>query len=207
MLTPAPRAVLAQYLRRAPPRQGISPSSVRMSEPVTCPGQLRSWSVKTRSILFLLWSLGGCGGSVEPPPGTGHPGDAQTPPTTSSADIAAWIETGVYRAWRCEAALHDARPPGPHGQNRVCSNQLLSSTTSTATEFPIGAASVKELGDGSGNVIGYAVAVRTVKGQAGAGWLWYERIGQGGAIIGQGHSGCMGCHAQAARDYVFTEVR
>lgn len=163
--------------------------------------------MKRWMMLLMTGALGACGGSEEPPPGTGRPGDAQTPPTTSSADIAAWIETGVYRAWRCEAAIHEARPPGAHGRNRICSNALLSTTTATATEFPVGAASVKELADGSGNVIGYAVAVRTVRGQGGDGWLWYERIGTGGAIIGQGHGGCMGCHAQATRDYVFTEVR
>lgn len=202
-----PLGGLAEYLRRAPLRRGISPCGAPAPGNGNLPDLLRTWCVKARWILFLLWSFGGCGGSEEPPPGTGRPGDAQTPPTTSSADIAAWIETGVYRAWHCEVALHPARPSGAHGENRVCSSPLLSSTTSTATEFPIGAASVKELGDGSGNVIGYAVAVRTVQGQGGAGWLWYERIGQGSAIIGQGHGGCIGCHAQAARDYVFTEVR
>jgi hypothetical protein len=134
--------------------------------------------------------------------------DAQTPPR-GRAVIEPWIAQGFYKSWRCESAPHPARPFGAHGQNRVCSNDLLSAAG--AGEFPVGSASVKEVFSGA-DVIGYSVSRHTSNGTSGNTWYWYERIGSGGATDSQGAGICVGCHQQAGdlrqgHDYVYTQVR
>jgi hypothetical protein len=153
---------------------------------------------------------GGC-------PGMGTPGDAQTPPTGKQADIEAWLKKGEYKAWKCEAAVHDARATGmsPHGKNRICSNTKLSAAAAGAGEYPVGSAGVKELYDAAGtNIVGYAAYLKTRAG-AGESWYWYERADAFGATAvanGLGNAGtpltvCVGCHAKAPRDQVFTQVQ
>jgi hypothetical protein len=93
-------------------------------------------------------------------------GDAQTPPR-GRALIEPWLAQGFYKSWRCEPASHPARPFGAHGQNRVCSNDLLS--TAGAGEFPVGSASVKEVFSGA-DIIGYAVSRHTSAGTSGNTW-------------------------------------
>lgn len=135
---------------------------------------------------------------------------AQTPPTTGRADLEAWLAAGHYRAWHCEPAPHTSRPPSPHGTDRICSNDVLSA--STAGTFPVGSAAVKELFASPGAPTGYAVYVKLTDGTDGASWYWYERIGARQVADGPGASGtarsiCVGCHASAPRDFVFTQVR
>lgn len=126
-------------------------------------------------------------------------------PPTRRAELDAWLAQGHYTRWRCEPAPHDARPPGAHGRNRICSNEALA-TAGGAGEFPVGAASVKELWDGAA-VRGFAVAVRVAPGGGGSGWYWYERAGSSVFADGLGPPLCTGCHSGAARDFVFTVVR
>jgi hypothetical protein len=146
-------------------------------------------------------------------PGTGA-GDAQTPPTGESA-VEAWLDEGHYKTWHCEPAPHDARPGSAHGKNRICSNELLSAHG--AGEFPVGAASVKELYDAtSTNIIGRAVYLHVSPG-AGESYYWYERVSDHLNADGLGTSGtprdtCVGCHQGAGpksmgHDLVFTQVR
>jgi hypothetical protein len=63
-------------------------------------------------------SLAGC--EQESPDGddtrTPAKGEAQTPPQGYVA-IEAWLKTGVYKDWQCEAEVHAARSPSPHGFN------------------------------------------------------------------------------------------
>jgi hypothetical protein len=156
-----------------------------------------------------------CPASCPPPAG-----DLQTPPQGSDAVISAWITAGSYKGagWRCEAAVHDARSPSPHGKNKICNNTKLSSTAAPA-KYPFGAASVKELYAADGTTIaGYAIALKLVDGDSvGPNWYFYETMG--GAVVynGKGLANnadvCSGCHAGAGsdamhsgRDFVYTQV-
>lgn len=127
----------------------------------------------------------------------------------------------------CEPASHEARSPSPHGKNRICSNTLLSGNG--AGEYPVNAASVKELfADDGTTIVGYAVARHTSAGAADTAWYWYERVpadhpaphdANGVVADGPGDMGpaktiCVGCHTAAGsdaqhsgHDFVYTQVR
>lgn len=131
--------------------------------------------------------------------------DPQTPPQGGAA-LTSWLQAGYYKSWHCEAAQHPPGPHGAHGNNRVCSNNVLAGTGGSG-EFPVGSASVKELYSGA-NVVGYAVSLRIKTGPQGDSWYWNEN-GFGGVGVG----GCTGCHSLAGsggtyigRDYVFVRV-
>jgi hypothetical protein len=127
--------------------------------------------------------------------------DPQLPPR-GSADLDTWLTAGKYLTWRCEPAAHAGRSPSPHGASRICNNDALSA--STTGPFPVGAAAVKEIFNGT-QMSGYAVARKLTAGTTGDGWYWYED--NNGHLFANaiGVSGCTGCHAQA-HDYVFTIV-
>jgi hypothetical protein len=129
--------------------------------------------------------------------------DPQLPPQGHAA-LSAWLQAGHYRAWACEPAPHPARPPGAHGENRICSNAALAA--SADGPYPVGAASVKELYR-SGAVAGYAVGVKIAAPAAGASWYWYEAVGSSVIADGVDRSLCSGCHASSPRDYIFTRVQ
>ena len=147
-------------------------------------------------------------------------GDAQTPPQGTDAVVSAWLTKGDYKAWKCEAAGHDARSPSPHGRNRICNNTKLSSTATG--NYPVGSASVKELlvSDGGTAITGYAIGLKLTAGAStGAGWYWYEKVG--GTLVANGKGDkagnettlCTGCHQGAGsdathsgRDFVYTQV-
>ncbi|HSN98309.1 MAG TPA: hypothetical protein VLS89_08420 [Candidatus Nanopelagicales bacterium] len=153
---------------------------------------------------------GGAGGGA----GGGGQSDSQTPPMGAVA-VEAWLAEGHYLSWACETDEHEARPPGAHGANRICSNDLLSGAGDTG-DYPEGAATVKELWDAVGGQIrGYAVMLKVQPdSDGGAGWYWYERIGSTEYADGPGVGLCAGCHQDAdatfaptARDFVFTQVK
>ena len=147
-------------------------------------------------------------------------GDAQTPPMNTDPVISAWLAGGAYKAWKCEPAGHDARSPSPHGRNRICNNTALTNTASG--NYPVGAASVKELlvRDGGTEITGYAIGLKIAAGAStGASWYWYEKdkgslIANGkGNKVGNELSVCTGCHMGAGsdamhsgRDFVYTQV-
>jgi hypothetical protein len=153
--------------------------------------------------------------------------DPQTPPTSGRVDIEAWLSAGLYKTWKSEAAVHASRSPSPHGQNRIFSNTLLS--TAGAGEYPVGAASVKELYNDAGTQLnGYAVFLHTKAGKTGDTWYFYERVPldhpaphdtYGVVADGAGGSGpantiCVGCHqaagsdaAHSGHDFVYTQVK
>lgn len=146
--------------------------------------------------------------------------DPELPPTTGFEDVEAWLGKGYYKAWHCEGGPHDARSPSPHGINRICNNAKLTGFTSKS-EYPVGAAAVKELynADG-GTIIGYAVEVHTSAGTDTSNWYWYERNPTLGAPAKNGSAGlvadgvgpsegtagtgteqiCTGCHRAAGSD-------
>lgn len=137
--------------------------------------------------------------SEDPDPGVV---DEQTPPTTH-AELVPWLAEGHYLAWQCEPESHPARPPGAHGENRICSNDLLSASASG--QFPVGAASVKELVRGD-QVTGYAVMRRMTAAAGASNWYWYEAFGANVVAEGRSPSVCTGCHSSAPRDFIFTRV-
>lgn len=143
-------------------------------------------------------------------------GDAQTPPSTGADDIEAWLAKGDYKSWACETVDHPQMKVSPHGQNRVCSNDLVRTFEGTVDdERPIGSASVKELYDDASKLVGYATGLKIAsKSNGGSNWYWYERVSldsaaphdvHGVVADGLGDAGtpksvCVGCHAGAGSD-------
>lgn len=126
-------------------------------------------------------------------------------PARGADDLPRWLAAGYYLSWHCEPAPHPARAPSPHGVTRICSNDALRTATGDG-EFPVGAASVKEIFSGD-RISAHAVSRRVAAGQGGNGWYWFE--GSASHVSGNvnGASGCTGCHVQAPGDYVFTIVQ
>ncbi len=152
--------------------------------------------------------------------GTALTSDDQTPPM-GAKKIEAWLKTGAYKEWSCEPMVHESRDPSPHGYNRICSNELISSAAKGKGNWPQGSAGVKELyASADGTVpIGYAVYLKTAEDSAaGANWYWYERVpldhgaphdGDGVVADGLGDSGpaktiCVGCHVASGADAAHT---
>ena len=153
---------------------------------------------------------GGGGATDGSSPGTGP---TQTPPQGTAA-MDAWISAGHYKTWRCEATASSARPNGAHGANRICSNDLASQHG--AGEYPVGAASVKELHSSVTGTTptGHAVALKVASGKTGAAWYWYEKIGARVVADGANVGICAGCHSLAGadathqgHDFVYLQVK
>ena len=124
------------------------------------------------AFVALLGSLPACGsdgmdntsgtdsslGAPNPAPLTS---DAQTPPNSDGKAVEAWLAAGSYLGWSCELQPHAQMKVSPHGQNKICSNELESKFAGAAgSERPVGSAAVKELYDDSATLVGYAVAVK-----------------------------------------------
>ncbi len=124
-------------------------------------------------------------------------------PIGTQAELDAWLASGAYKAWTCEAEIHERRPGSAHARNRICVNPTLEKDAGTGP-YPVGAAGVKELYDGAGAVDGYAVYVKVKPGASGDTWFWYERIGTSVVARAEGAAICVGCHSGAPRDHVFT---
>lgn len=154
-----------------------------------------------RTFRLFVWLLAAC---TDPGP-TSFGDDLADPqvPARGTDDAPTWLAAGHYQAWHCEAAPHAGRPPSPHGKNRICSNDALS--TAATGEFPVGAASVKEIYEGD-DIFAYAIARKLTTGAGGDGWYWYEANPDKVYANGEGAGSCTGCHARAARDFVFTVV-
>lgn len=180
--------------------------------------------MKNWTWLLALALLPGCGDD-----GSGDDsGEEETQiPPTNGAEMRTWLAAGHYKDWACEAAPHEARSPSPHGWNRICSNDAVSSHGDG--EYPVGAAGVKELyDDGGKNIVGYAVYRHIKAGTTGDTWYWYEQVpdssmaphdANGIVADGNGGSGpskdiCVSCHqatgvdaAHSGHDYVYTQVK
>jgi len=131
-------------------------------------------------------------------------GDPELPPR-GEGDIEPWIRAGHYLSWSCEAVPVDVRLGSPHRpQTRTCSNQLA--RAGGTGELPVGAASVKEMYDDAGQIMGYGVS-RKVEAGGAAGWYWYERLrDRDPNADGMNEGSCPGCHVGAARDFTFVIV-
>jgi hypothetical protein len=145
---------------------------------------------------------------------------SQKPPQGAAA-VEAWLKKGDYKEWQCESKVHEAREPSPHGFNRICSNDAISSHAADDGVWPSGAAAVKELyaSADAAKPAGYAVYLKTKADSAdGANWYWYERVpldsaaphdSDGVVADGLGDSGaaktiCVSCHAAAGSDVAHT---
>ena len=135
--------------------------------------------------------------------------DPQLPPTGKAA-IEQWLAVKLYDAWACEPAAHGPRNGSPHGATRICSNGKLSGHTGAL--YPAGAATVKELFNPDGSLVGRAVLRKLDELPVEASWYFYE-IFEGRIFAdGAGASACTGCHARAGtsglpgKDFVFTQV-
>src|SRR5512139_317816 len=148
-------------------------------------------------LLAIALSMIGCGSDVEVaenlPDASDTQAESQLPPQGHAA-LKAWLAGGAYKTWACEDAPHAARPPGAHGENRICSNAALSAATTGA--FPAGAASVKEFWQDD-RIRGFAVGRKLVEGDAASSWYWYESVGETIYADGPNAGVCVNCHAAA----------
>ncbi|MBX2810727.1 MAG: hypothetical protein KTR25_02910, partial [Myxococcales bacterium] len=133
--------------------------------------------------------------------------DDQVPPQ-GEALIDAWLAEGVYQQWACEDEPDLGRVEGPHGVNRVCSNDVIAQDTEGVAPWPAGAAAVKELYDEAGeNLLGRIVYLKTKNYSAsGANWYWYAKSGDVLGVDGLDVAGCTGCHVNAPRDLTYITV-
>jgi hypothetical protein len=149
-------------------------------------------------------------------------GGPQTPPQ-GAANVQAWLATGAYKSWKCEPSIHAARSPSPHGFNRICSNDLISTDATATGPWPMGAAAVKEMYNTATDTtpMGYAVYLKTAADSAaGSAWYWYEMFPpntpqsvvpnvNGIVADGLGSSGpantiCVSCHVAVGMDAAHT---
>src|SRR5260221_12302345 len=93
---------------------------------------------------------------------TGTPGTAQAPPTTNGADVETWLAKGDYKTWKCETVSHPQMAVSPHGQNRICSNDLVAQFMSGGgggvCGRPVWSGSLKEVVDAPSMLGGFAGA-------------------------------------------------
>ncbi len=158
---------------------------------------------RTVHLVFLL-ALGSC--ADEPTSFGDVTNDPELPPR-GEGDIDGWIDEGHYLAWRCEPQPVDNRFGSPHRpQTRTCNNAVIASAALTG-ELPVGAASVKEMYDDTGQIKGFGVSRKIATGGA-AGWYWYEKLN--GAVHADGTGApagsCSGCHMNATRDFTYVSV-
>jgi hypothetical protein len=151
--------------------------------------------------------LGGPGGSG---PNVTELGDSQTPPM-GDVNMTAWLASGSYKSWSCEAAPHPSSASSAHGTSRACANNLMSGAG--PGEYPVGAASVLELYDDASQLHGYCVSRHVDAGADPGSWYWFSAVVGAPAGDGLGYGACATCHREAGtngatgHDYVFDQVR
>jgi hypothetical protein len=157
--------------------------------------------------LALARALLACGSADDAacPADTACKGTAQSPAVGAKADIEAWFASGAYLKWKCEAPGVGAGRDDAHGPNRVCSNDLLSASSSG--DFPVGAANVKELRESNGAIKGYAFMLKVKPGGGSGNWYWYEKTGSRTVANAVADSSCTSCHDRAPRDGVRIRVQ
>jgi hypothetical protein len=122
----------------------------------------------------------------------------------SSAELFRFLQAGGYREFAGETEVHPSN--GPHGRVRTFLNPILEESLEAGNEVhPVNAAAVKELYNGSGRLIGWAVSVKVqAESEEGDGWYWYENFSttQNRPIAdGKGVGLCAGCHS-GGHDFV-----
>lgn len=116
--------------------------------------------------------------------------------------LSEWLNAGSYSDWPAESANHAST--GPHGEVRTFFNDaLVASFDAGNANHPVGSASVKELFDGMGGAIGWAVMVKVAEGNDASSWYWYLESGGSVTADGEGVPTCEGCHVSGT-DRVLT---
>ena len=152
---------------------------------------------------FLLAATTAIGCASDGDGGEAPPAGDEVPPRESGA-MEAWLADAPYLGWTCEPELRPPVDPSPHGEARVCQNQILLDADGDG-EFPPGAASVKEQGSG-GSVSLVSVVVRATTGGGGESWYWWRKDVNLDLVVVDafGAAECASCHQDAERDFVFT---
>ncbi len=124
-----------------------------------------------------------------------------------AAKLNAYLISGQYKSWNGEPAVKNGTS-AHQPRVRAFANPILEAAIKqSATNYPIGSATVKELYTGSDVLQGWAVAVKTANNRNPQDWYWYEvfSTAPGGSpvVSSNGASGCVGCHS-AGTDYVRT---
>ncbi|MEO0480971.1 MAG: hypothetical protein AAF196_15990 [Planctomycetota bacterium] len=124
-----------------------------------------------------------------------------------------FLTTFAYREFVSEPEQHPGR--GPHAAAGSPVRTWFSPSLAQAMEadeetFPVGAAAVKEMWSEGGELLGWAVEVKTDLGRGGGSWFWFEMVGTDPAtaeIYGGGNDvpGCVGCHTQGT-DWVISDL-
>jgi len=139
------------------------------------------------------------------PADTGSTGEEidQLPPT-NSAELIPWLESEVYTGWAGESAPHPSTGPHFEGVWTFVNDTLYTSLEAGNAAHPEGSAAVKELFDGAGTRLGWAVEVKIQADSAGGdGWYWYEVFDGTTYADGTGEGLCTGCHG-GGTDYVLS---
>ncbi len=132
---------------------------------------------------------------------------AELPPRKQGA-LLRWLRAGSYQqTYTPEPSAHRSLAPTAHGLTvRSWYNRtLVDDLRAGRMPFRRGAAMVKELHAGDGQVVGWAVMrkLRRRSGRNGAGWFFYERFSTGGQFAGRGLRVCTGCHG-AGTDFLLS---
>lgn len=130
-----------------------------------------------------------------------------------AAGLFDYLKSGSYKSFRArESTTHPSA--GPHTKVglpvRVFMNEKLDqSLQSGNAQHPEGAAVVKEMFTESGDLRGWAVAIKTdADSDEGKGWYWYEvkstTDNRRPVAAAKGVSLCTGCHI-AGQDFVLSQ--
>jgi hypothetical protein len=169
-------------------------------------------TVRAPALLLACLTAIACTGGESPPSDAAvapdlpaaAPPTPQRPPRGDQAAMEAWLAAGHYLTWHCETAISPPRPPGGHGRQRICSNDVL--LASTSGPYPVDSASVKLMYGPMDQPNGFSVGLKVSEGLGAFTWYWYERLGDvptAPAKSGVGIPDCAVCHQLAGRDYVY----
>jgi hypothetical protein len=136
-------------------------------------------------------------------------GAGTLPPRREDA-LLRWLREGRYRdAYVAEPALHPSVSAHGMSVRTYFSPRLVADLSSGRSKFRKGAAMVKELYFGGGEVVGWSVMRKLQRrSRGGRSWLFYETFDgtAQSAIFGRGVAICVGCHQEGA-DFLLSPFR
>lgn len=131
------------------------------------------------------------------------------PENSSEASILAFLQEGAWKSWTVESPI---RPSvSAHGRmvQTFINRPLLGSLKGKNSVHPVGSAAVKVLYSSDGvTVNGYAFEQKTVAGNSGDSWIWYEGFAPNfqNSYYGQGLKLCASCHGSKGVDFVTVDI-
>jgi len=127
----------------------------------------------------------------------------------------AYLQAGSYKGFASETDAHTSVGPHPSSALQPTStvraffNSAMDASLKAGNDtHPQGSAIVKEFLDGGGDLIGWAVSVKTdADSQNGQGWYWYENLSttdnSSPVAAANGVGLCFGCHV-TGNDFVLS---